>query len=114
MGEVANAPILSEEGRAEALRKSREMRHERMLLVRSMKRGEVSFLDVMERTDEVVTRMRVHQLLKGIPGIGKTYSKEAMDEAGIKESRKVGGLGRRQREALLAWYKRYAELNLES
>lgn len=107
-------PALSDDERLAALERSRELKHERMLLVRALKHGEVSFPDVLARTDAAVARMRVRQLLKGIPGIGRVYSQEAMDAAGIGESRRVGGLGRRQREALLTWYERYAELNLES
>jgi hypothetical protein len=36
------------------------------------------------------------------PGIGDVRARQLIERAGIAESRRVGGLGQRQREALLA------------
>jgi guanylate kinase len=47
--------------------------------------------------------MRVRELLTSIPGIGPTRVARIMDELGIADAKRVGGLGSRQREKLRAW-----------
>ena len=47
--------------------------------------------------------LRVRELLQSIPGMGPTRVARAMDELGIADAKRVGGLGARQREKLRAW-----------
>jgi len=47
--------------------------------------------------------LRVRELLGSIPGLGPVRVARIMDELGIAESKRVGGLGRRQRARLVAW-----------
>ncbi|WP_166867218.1 MULTISPECIES: guanylate kinase [unclassified Salinibacterium] len=47
--------------------------------------------------------LRVRELLTSIPGIGPTRVARIMDELGIAEAKRVGGLGARQRVKLDAW-----------
>ena len=53
------------------------------------------------REDEVVGRMKVTTLIETLPGYGKAKAEKIMKELGIAESRRLRGLGERQREALL-------------
>src|SRR5690606_9191476 len=53
--------------------------------------------------EPVAGGMRVRELLGSIPGLGPTRVAKAMDELGIAASKKVAGLGRRQRPALPEW-----------
>jgi hypothetical protein len=48
-----------------------------------------------------VERMRVLRLLKAVPGIGDWTARRCMDAAHVPHAKRVGGLGRQQREALL-------------
>jgi ribosomal protein S13 len=45
--------------------------------------------------------MKVAAVLPSLPGFGKVKAKRLMEELGISESRKIQGLGPRQRAALL-------------
>jgi len=47
--------------------------------------------------------LRVRELLTSIPGIGPTRVARIMSDLGIADSKRVGGLGARQREKLGAW-----------
>ncbi|GAA4264756.1 guanylate kinase [Frondihabitans peucedani] len=50
--------------------------------------------------------LRVRELLTSIPGIGPTRVTKIMDDLGIAESKRVGGLGVRQRVVLGDWLSR--------
>ena len=47
--------------------------------------------------------LRVRELLISIPTLGPTRSAKAMEQLGIAESKRVGGLGVRQRRKLAEW-----------
>lgn len=94
-------PNLSKEERAEALRKAQQMRSKRMELRKELKAGNVTLAEVLERDDEIVTRMKVKYLLESLPNIGKITATAIMEEVGINESRRVQGLGKRQLAMLL-------------
>lgn len=95
-------PNLSDEDRRRALAKAAEARQKRAALRRQIKKGEVSFAAVMARSDDpIVARMKVSTLLESLPGFGKAKAAKIMSELQISESRRVQGLGARQREALM-------------
>jgi guanylate kinase len=50
--------------------------------------------------------LRVRELLTSIPSLGPTRVARAMDHLGIAESKRVGGLGVRQRKRLREWLER--------
>lgn len=96
-------PYLTPEQKAEALKKAQTMRSKRTELRRALKQGEISLAELLDREDdEIVTKMRVIYLLESLPKIGKVTAQKIMDEVGISMSRRVQGLGVRQKEALLA------------
>lgn len=95
-------PKLSEADRKAALEKAAKARQERAELRRKIKSGEISFAEVMKRADDpVVGRMRVSALLESLPGFGRAKAQKIMEELEISESRRVQGLGARQREGLM-------------
>ncbi|KXO94296.1 integration host factor, partial [Tsukamurella tyrosinosolvens] len=66
------------------------------------KSGKASFADVLGRSGEpLVAKMKVSALLESLPKFGKVRVAEPMDELGIAPTRRVAGLGERQRAALL-------------
>lgn len=95
-------PILSDADRAAALKKAAEARQKRAELRAKIKAGNMSFADVMKKAnDPVVARMKVSTLLESLPGFGKAKASKLMTELEISESRRVQGLGARQREQLM-------------
>jgi hypothetical protein len=95
-------PILTPEQRADALKKAAKARQERAKLREDIKSGKITFAQVMKKSsDPVVARMRVSTLLESLPGFGKAKAAKIMAELEISESRRVQGLGARQRESLL-------------
>jgi ribosomal protein S13 len=62
----------------------------------------MTLTDVLDKSDdEVIGRMRVAYLLQSLPKIGKVRTRKIMQDIGINESRRVQGLGSRQRQALI-------------
>ena len=95
-------PNLSDADRAAALAKAAEARKARAELRAELKSGKLSFAGVMGRASEpVVARMKVSTLLESLPGFGKAKAAKLMEELDISESRRVQGLGARQREQLM-------------
>lgn len=100
-------PVLTLNEKKEALEKAQKMRSERKEIREQLKTGRMALSEVLSRdNDEVMGKMRVAYLLASLPRVGKTTAKKVMDEIGIDESRRVQGLGKRQKEALLARFTR--------
>ncbi|CAM5658638.1 integration host factor, actinobacterial type [Streptomyces atroolivaceus] len=94
-------PTLTVEARTSALRRAIAVRQERAELLADIKDGKVSLHDVLRRDDAVVARTPVRRVLEALPRIGKVRAGQILDELGISETRRVQGLGVRQRERLL-------------
>ncbi len=95
-------PKLSQEEKKNALAKAQEMRRARSQMRERLKKGDLDLNEVLKADDEVTARMRVAYLLRSLPRVGKVKAQRIMEEIGIDEKRRVQGLGKRQREALLA------------
>jgi hypothetical protein len=93
-------PELTPEARAEALDKALSARRERAELLGALKAGDISLPALLERDDDVIAKTLVRRLLESLPGIGKVRAHQLLVELGIAETRKVQGLGARQRERL--------------
>ena len=52
-------------------------------------------------SDEVLGKMKVSALLEALPGVGKVRAQQIMERLEIAPSRRLRGLGDRQRKALL-------------
>jgi hypothetical protein len=95
-------PVLSPEQRQEALAKAREARAARSALLAEVKAGTLTLAGVLDRDDDLARKTKVAQVLRALPGVGKAGAAATMERAGIPAERRVGGLGARQREHLLA------------
>lgn len=97
-------PQLSQEQREAALAKAAVARRERAELKEKLKMGSTNLRELFDQaeSDEIVGKMKVLAVLESLPGLGKVKARRLMDEIGISEARRVQGLGRNQREALLA------------
>lgn len=96
-------PNLSDADRQAALKKAAEARLKRAELRAKIKGGDLTFAQVMAKKDDpIVARMKVSTLIESLPGYGKAKAAKIMEDLKISESRRVQGLGARQREALMA------------
>ena len=95
-------PTLTDEQRKEALEKAAAARHARAELREKIKKGDITLEQVLDSDDPIASRMKVSALIESLPGYGKAKAAKIMGELGISESRRVKGLGARQREQLLA------------
>jgi hypothetical protein len=95
-------PTLTEEQRREALAKAAEARKKRAELKERLKTGNLTIKDVLDRKgDDIVGKMKVSAVLEALPGVGKVRARKMMERLDISASRRVRGLGTKQREALL-------------
>ena len=96
-------PSLTPEQRQAALEKAAVARKKRAELKKSLKAGEIRLSEVIEiaKDDEVIAKLRVSALLESMPGIGTAKARAIMDRTNISTSRRVGGLGPHQRDALI-------------
>ncbi|HEY8344931.1 MAG TPA: integration host factor, actinobacterial type [Bacillota bacterium] len=95
-------PQLSIEEKKMALKKAQRVRSERAKIRQELKAGKKSIRDILEKVDnDVIAKMRVAYLLESLPRIGKVRTRKIMNEIGIDETRRIQGLGVRQKQALI-------------
>jgi hypothetical protein len=95
-------PTLTEEQRKQALEKAAEARRKRAELKGQLKSGKLTLKDVLGRDgDDTVGKMKVSNVLESLPGVGKVRARKLMEKLDISASRRVRGLGAKQRDALL-------------
>jgi hypothetical protein len=96
-------PVLTDEQRKQALEKAAVARRKRAELKGQLKSGKLSLTDVLSRQgDDTVGKMKVSAVLEALPGVGKVRARKIMERLDISASRRVKGLGPKQRESLLA------------
>jgi hypothetical protein len=98
-------PTLTPEQRKAALEKATQVRRARSDLLAALKTGRVTLNDLLAKADagdEMVTKTRVAQVVKALPGVGEKRAQQLLEQAEIADGRKIGGLGPNQRTTLLA------------
>lgn len=96
-------PDRTDDERAEALAAALAARRERSRLRAALKAGEVTAADVVVGAggNPVWSGLRVRWLLESVPRIGPVRAERLMATLHIAPSRRIQGLGERQRAALL-------------
>jgi len=96
-------PQLTPEQRAAALALAKAARQERALVKSQIKSGEISIAEVVSlaNNNEAIAKMRVLEMVESKSGVGKIRGKALLDRLGISNTRRIQGLGRYQRAALL-------------
>ncbi|MCS5479569.1 integration host factor [Corynebacterium sp. YIM 101645] len=96
-------PQLTDEQRKQALAKAAEARKARAELKEKLKRGETNLKEVLDQaqSNEIIGKTKVSALLEALPKVGKVKAKEIMEQLEIAQTRRLRGLGDRQRRALL-------------
>jgi hypothetical protein len=96
-------PTLTPEQRQAALEKAAAVRRARAELKDHLKSGRISLKELLDRadSDETVGKMKVLAALEALPGTGKVKARRMMEAVGISDTRRLQGLGAKQRESLL-------------
>ena len=96
-------PPLTPEQRSAALEKAAAARKARAELKVRLKSNGARLDDVLADgdTDSVIGKMRVVAVLEAMPGVGKVRAQRIMERLEISPSRRVRGLGVKQRQALV-------------
>jgi len=98
-------PTLNEEQRKQALAKAAEARKKRAEIKGELKSGKRSLKDILEvQGDDTVGKMKVSNVLESLPGVGKVKARKIMEDLDISATRRVRGLGAKQKAALLAQF----------
>lgn len=96
-------PKLTPEQRAQALAKAAAARQQRAAVKQALKEGSVTLAELLARADDkAIGGLKVSAALTALPGLGKVKAGRLMERLGIAESRRLRGLGAKQKEALLA------------
>jgi hypothetical protein len=96
-------PALTPEQRQAALEKAAVARRQRAEVKEKLKASSLTLAELFEQgdNDETLAKLKVVSVLESLPGVGKVRARRLMQELDISESRRLRGLGRNQREALL-------------
>ena len=95
-------PKLSLDEKRQALKKAQEMRSQRAKIRQNLKNGKTTIREVLANiNDDIIAKMRVVYLLESLPRIGKIKTRKIMNDIGIDETRRIQGLGKRQKQALI-------------
>lgn len=95
-------PVLTEEQRRQALEKAAEARKARAEIKQRLKNGTLTLQQMLQdQSDETIGKMKVSAVLEALPGVGKVRAKKIMEKLEIAPTRRVRGLGEKQKVALL-------------
>ena len=100
---MGTPPQLTPAERASALAEAKAARQERSEVKARIKSGELTIADVISlaQNNEVIAKMRVLEMVESKSGVGKIRGKALLEKLGISSTRRIQGLGRYQRAALL-------------
>ncbi|MCQ4040680.1 integration host factor, actinobacterial type [Streptantibioticus rubrisoli] len=96
-------PQMTPEQRKAALQKAAEARKARTQLLDAVRSGRKRLSEVLAEAKDnpVAAKTKVSQLLRAVPGMGPAKVAALMEEIGIDDNRRAGGLGDRQRQELV-------------
>ncbi len=96
-------PARTAEQRARALETAMAARQERARLREALRSRELAGVDVLRGAEEnpLWSTLKVTWLLECLPGLGEARTERIMTRLRISPSRRVQGLGSRQRAALI-------------
>lgn len=95
-------PLLSQEQRVQASRLAVANRRRRAEVKRLVKSGDLSLEELFELAnhEECVAQMRAYDLISALPAIGEVKADRIMVKASIAKTRRIRGLGPKQRAEL--------------
>lgn len=95
-------PQLSPEQLQAARAAATEARRARAALKDQVKEGGLTLSEALDKAydDDILSRVKVVDLLRSLPRVGVTRSAEIMENLNIAANRRIRGLGRHQMERL--------------
>lgn len=98
-----SAPARTAQQRAEALERALAARQERARIRASLKSGELSGRDVLASCEQNSAwgSLPIRAFLTALPGVGTARAEAIMRDIEIADSRRLRGLGERQRLELM-------------
>lgn len=95
-------PSLTQEQRVEASRLAVANRRRRAEVKRQIKEGSLSLQELFDLAarEECVAQMRAYDLISALPAIGEVKAERIMRQANIAKTRRIRGLGPKQRAEL--------------
>jgi len=93
-------PTLTHEQRVAASRAAVANRRRRAEVKKLVKSGDLSLEFALAENEECVAQMRAYDLISALPAIGEVKAARIMKSAAIAQTRRIRGLGPRQREQL--------------
>ena len=95
-------PVLSHEQRVAASKQAVANRRRRAEVKTLVKSGDLSLEEIFElaEREECVAQMRAADLIGALPAVGEVKAKKIMTSAAIANSRRIRGLGPKQRAEL--------------
>ncbi len=93
-------PKLSAQARTAAAAKAVKARRERSEIKDLLASGIISIFDLFTDKRESITRMKLSDALKAVPGVGVKRVDQIFMKTGISKSRRIAGVGRKQLEQL--------------
>lgn len=100
-------PQLTDEQRANALAKAKEVRAQRASLKKKIAAGQISFSELFtlaDNGDMAAAKLKITDALRAMPGIGKVKAQQILESQSISPTRSVKGLGSRQRANLIEMF----------
>lgn len=102
-------PILTPEQRQQALAAAAASRRAVAAAKEQLRNGQLSLADVLGDPaapvpDSALKNTKVDAVLRALPGVGQVRAAELLRQAGVAGNRRVAGLGRNQRRALLGQF----------
>ena len=106
---MANVYVASEDmlvNRPQELRAALAVIYKTLAYMQANRAWSLSYLKDFAKSDsdDVLGKMKVSALLEAMPGVGKVRAAQIMERLEIAPSRRLRGLGDRQRKALLAYF----------
>ncbi len=95
-------PQLTEEQRKQALEKAAEARKARAEIKQQLKTAQLTLPQVLDQqNNDTIGKMKVSAVLEALPGVGKVRARKIMERLDISSTRRIRGLGGKQKDALL-------------
>ena len=101
-------PAMTDQQRAAGREKATAARRIRADLKEQLTTGRIDLTDLLriaagdDERGQAATRLRIGEVLLSIPGIGRTHAEQLLVQNDISGQRRIGQLGERQRERLVA------------
>ncbi len=100
---MVQPPTMSDEQRKAALEKAVDVRKKQAEIKMKLKIGSLNIKDVIDKgqTDDLYGKLKIKAVIESLPGYGKKTAELLLDQLGIGLTKRIKGLGPKQRDEIL-------------